>query len=523
MKNRSCDQVEMKPVSLAAGLSFCHRLILWFLAAFLAVCAAFMGNMNRGLMETTEGRYAECAREMVETGNYLEPTLNYAPHWTKPPMAYWSMAAGIKILGNTEAGVRLASGLAFLGTVVLTAMMAWRLWGERAAFLAFVVYISSVLPVLGATMLSTDMLLTWWETLAVALYLFWAFPGVPPRADGQDHSGPIADWRIHLCWAAFGLAFLTKGPPALLPLLCLLPWHWWRFRNLCIFSLPGLILFSVCAFSWFGLMAWRHPGLLSYYLLEEIAGRVTTDAFDRNPEWYNPFLIYVPLLILGQAHWLWILWQRQARWHRLGGMERSIRIFLLLWLFLPLLVFCLSKSRLPLYILPLSVPLTLFLAFFLNRGVGAHMRPVLSTCAAAVFVLCVMRWISGVLPLPENMRHLAEIVRQEEAARPAPLTGLLTTPAYGLQFYMQKEMNWLEDRGGREETLRGYLAGLKAPERLVIKEKYTALVYLLCARARVRVTERLTGEYGIFYLEPEVAQSPGEAGGAGVPKASTVH
>lgn len=56
MKNRSCDQVEMRPVSLAAGLSFCHRLILWFLAAFLAVCAAFMGNMNRGLMETTEGR-----------------------------------------------------------------------------------------------------------------------------------------------------------------------------------------------------------------------------------------------------------------------------------------------------------------------------------------------------------------------------------------------------------------------------------------------------------------------------------
>ena len=108
----------MRPVSLAAGLSFCHRLILWFLAAFLAVCAAFMGNMNRGLMETTEGRYAECAREMVETGNYLEPTLNYAPHWTKPPMAYWSMAAGIKILGNTEAGVRLASGLAFLILVI---------------------------------------------------------------------------------------------------------------------------------------------------------------------------------------------------------------------------------------------------------------------------------------------------------------------------------------------------------------------------------------------------------------------
>ena len=109
------------------------------------------------------------------------------------------------------------------------------------------------------------------------------FPACPLRADGQNHSEPIADWRIHLCWTTFGLAFLTKGPPALLPLLCLLPWHWWRFRNLRIFSPPGLILFSVCAFSWFGLMTWKHPGLLSYYLPEEIVGRVATDVFDRNP------------------------------------------------------------------------------------------------------------------------------------------------------------------------------------------------------------------------------------------------
>ena len=59
---------------------------------FLALFVAFSFQGTRGIYETTEGRYAECAREMVETGNYLAPTLSYRPHWSKPPLAYWIIA-----------------------------------------------------------------------------------------------------------------------------------------------------------------------------------------------------------------------------------------------------------------------------------------------------------------------------------------------------------------------------------------------------------------------------------------------
>jgi len=45
-------------------------LLLWSLGIGLS----FQGA--RGLFETTEGRYAECAREMVASGNYMEPTLD---------------------------------------------------------------------------------------------------------------------------------------------------------------------------------------------------------------------------------------------------------------------------------------------------------------------------------------------------------------------------------------------------------------------------------------------------------------
>ncbi len=54
----------------------------------MAIIVAFAFQGSRGIYDTTEGRYAEVAREMLESGNYLEPTLMYQPHWTKPPLAY---------------------------------------------------------------------------------------------------------------------------------------------------------------------------------------------------------------------------------------------------------------------------------------------------------------------------------------------------------------------------------------------------------------------------------------------------
>ncbi len=53
------------------------RLPILLVLAFIAV-TAFQGT--RGLCKTTEGRYAECAREMSQSGRWLEPVLNGQPH-----------------------------------------------------------------------------------------------------------------------------------------------------------------------------------------------------------------------------------------------------------------------------------------------------------------------------------------------------------------------------------------------------------------------------------------------------------
>ena len=77
------------------------------LLVVVAVLAAFAFQGTRGLYASSETRYAECAREMVASGNWLEPTLAGEPHWTKPPLTYWAIAGGMVLLGRSEWAVRL--------------------------------------------------------------------------------------------------------------------------------------------------------------------------------------------------------------------------------------------------------------------------------------------------------------------------------------------------------------------------------------------------------------------------------
>ncbi len=67
------------------------RAWLILIAITLALAFAFQGS--RGLWRADEGRYVRCAYEMLKTGDWVTPQINYQPHFTKPPMTYWALAA----------------------------------------------------------------------------------------------------------------------------------------------------------------------------------------------------------------------------------------------------------------------------------------------------------------------------------------------------------------------------------------------------------------------------------------------
>ena len=421
---------------------------LWLAIIGLALLAGFAFQGSRGLYESTEGRYAECAREMIERGNYIEPTLNYRHHWSKPPLTYWAIAAGMKAFGENEMGARFVNGVAFTLTVLAVAGLAAALWGETAGLVAGLVYASSPLPVLAAFALSTDTLLTFFEVLAVLCYVKATRPAAQHRRA----------WVIAM-WAAFGLGFLTKGPPALIPLLPLVVWHLrCRPEHVRILNAPGIAAFLAIGFSWYVVCCIRHPELVVYFLGRETFDRVFEES-NRNPQWYQPFKLYLPLLTVGAGPWLYFVLKNTLRdqlyaparlWAAIRGTASAgrtgtgvncsrvncSRALLLLWLLLPLAIFFVVKSRLPLYVLPLYAPIALAAARAASRGIPATqaLRRAFPLAAATLIALIAIKGLFCHYSTSKDMKALYQTCRLA-AAQPSEVIAC-DPKLFGLQFYL---------------------------------------------------------------------------------------
>jgi len=102
-----------------------HRQSLFFALSFLIVltlCAVtFLWRLGSiGLVDETEPLFAEAARQMVETGNWVTPYFNGETRFDKPPLVYWLMAMGYEVFGVNEWAVRLPSALSAVGLTLFT-------------------------------------------------------------------------------------------------------------------------------------------------------------------------------------------------------------------------------------------------------------------------------------------------------------------------------------------------------------------------------------------------------------------
>src|SRR5689334_9298035 len=78
------------------------------------------------LFDTTEARYAEIARKMVELNDWVTPWFDYGvPFWGKPPLSFWLSALSIKLFGVNEFAPRLPHFLSGL-------LVAWLVWDWTA-------------------------------------------------------------------------------------------------------------------------------------------------------------------------------------------------------------------------------------------------------------------------------------------------------------------------------------------------------------------------------------------------------
>ncbi len=302
---------------------------------------------HRALFQTDEGRYAEIAREMVQSGNWLTPRLDGFKYFEKPALQYWATALSFTVFGEHTWSARLYSVVTGWLTVLLIGFTALRLWGPRAGWCAACVALSSLYLVIMAHFNTLDIGVTFWMTLNLAAFLL---------AQSEPDRIPRRRAYMYVSWVASALAVMSKGligvvlPGTVLLLYVLIQRDVRILKRLHYYG--GVVLFVLVGTPWFFWVTLRNPEFFHYFFIYQHFDRYLDNTAHRpGPLWY-----FFPILLLGVLPWVReaaIVIRKGFRKPRVDPEGRVDAVWLL-WLYAVFifLFFSFSSSKLPSYILP---------------------------------------------------------------------------------------------------------------------------------------------------------------------------
>jgi 4-amino-4-deoxy-L-arabinose transferase-like glycosyltransferase len=320
----------------------------------VAACMFFVGLGRLPLTEPDEGRNAEVAREMLDSGDWITPHYDTLPCLDKPAAFFWFVATSFRAFGFSEWAARFPSALMALATSLLIWWLARRMFDNRTGLRAGLIWVTSPLVIIFARNVIFDMPLTLFVTVAMASY--WL-----AEAEDFKHS-----WLDAVFFAAMGIAAITKGPVGfLLPLLSISAYLALRGKLRDIRKLRwglGVAVFLAPALPWFVAVSVRNPDFPRYAFWQESLLRFATGQA-RRPG--GP-LYYVPVFLAGFLPWSFFLlfagWNRLRAWRQLRREDHRPHLFLLTWAAVIFVFFSISRSKLPGYFLPATVPLSILMA-----------------------------------------------------------------------------------------------------------------------------------------------------------------
>jgi 4-amino-4-deoxy-L-arabinose transferase-like glycosyltransferase len=316
----------------------------WLLVAFawLAVTAWW-----RPLTLPDEGRYVSVAWGMLQSGDWLTPTLNGLPFFHKPPLFYWITAASLQVFGLNEFAARVAPLLGAWCAGAALFLFVGRWIGESSAKRALLALLTQPLFFMAAQFANLDMLVAGCISVTILALAdcVLAEPGTRARRS------------LAVAYLFAALAVLAKGligvvlPGLVIGVWLLVQRRPGSLRRL--LWLPGIALFLCIASPWFIAMQLRFPEFAHYFFVVQHFQRYAEGGFNNaQPAWF--FGAAIVLLALPWTAWL--LGARRARyWSETG--RGAIRSLMWVWLAAVTLFFSLPQSKLVGYILPALPPL----------------------------------------------------------------------------------------------------------------------------------------------------------------------
>ena len=368
----------------------------------LVLCALtfFFGLGNGAIADSDEAFYAEAARQMVVTGDWLTPSYNDTVRFQKPVLMYWLIATGYLLTGVNEAAARFPSAAAGLVLVLLTFSIGRRWFGLATGLLAGSIVATTFGPAAIAWQALPDLPVT-----ALIVFATWslllALSTDPVDAKDRHTLDSVSHrWTWLLAAAASAaLACLTKGPIGIvLPAIVALPLTFWEYRKHALVTpssrpligfrpillIGAVLLFLVLAAPWFLAMAYRHGfSYLLYFFVGENLARFTTEEFNQ----VRPFWFYVPVLAGGLLPWtpFTILWIPEViRTFRTKRLPSLLNFRLIVWAAAPLIFYTASVGKQPRYILPALTPLAILLARSIQRQLSNRPAPLIKASTGLI-------------------------------------------------------------------------------------------------------------------------------------------
>ena len=203
------------------------------------------------LFDAEETKYAESAREMIITGDYLDVQIDFEPHPENPPLFFWLQVLSMKLFGINELGARFPNVICGMISLMLLYYLGRQIYGHRFGLLWILSFGAAILPFFFFRSGIIDPWFNLFMFTGIALSVFYLDP---ERRKSRLPNLLLSSFFL-------GLAVLTKGPVALLiyllSLLAFLALH--RFRVSTTAGHVGLfvLVLLVVGCSWFLVQAIR--------------------------------------------------------------------------------------------------------------------------------------------------------------------------------------------------------------------------------------------------------------------------
>jgi 4-amino-4-deoxy-L-arabinose transferase-like glycosyltransferase len=323
-------------------------------AVGLLLFVPFLGSVR--LFDWDEINFAECAREMIVTGDYLHMQIDYRPFTEKPPLFVWTQALSMHIFGINEFAARLPNAVVGVVTLLVLHSIGRRLHGNVFGLLWPLVYAGTLLPHFYARSGIIDPMFN----LFIFLAIWQVIRGELDGTTRNVQSGMFA-----------GLAVMTKGPVGLGLVILTVIAQWISGKRGAAAARPfptasiATIIGVACILPalWLGIDAAANG---PKFLMENFHYQwrlLTQGEAGHAQPWYYHSLV----LLIGCFPTSTFFLASLRRQHDVSDNERTMRRWMIVLFFVVLIVFSAVTTKIVHYSSMTYIPITYLAAMWIMR------------------------------------------------------------------------------------------------------------------------------------------------------------